>query len=93
MLPELAYGTVKWTQDPDFGYAVEMYVYTPQVPEYVQGHVKAQHIVTYTGTSEGGSFVVKNGDAIVESGSSVDEGTWLTIEATRKRTIWLRRSK
>ena len=79
---ELAYGTVKWTQDPDFGYAVEMYVYTPQVPEYVQGHVKAQHIVTYTGTSEGGSFVVKNGDAIVESGSSVDEGTWLTIEAT-----------
>ena len=79
---ELAYGTVKWTQDPDFGYAVEMYVYTPQVPEYVQGHVKAQHIVTYTGTSEGGSFVVKNEDAIVESGSSVDEGTWLTIEAT-----------
>ena len=79
---ELAYGTVKWTQDPDFGYAVEMYVYTPQVPEYVQGHVKAQHIVTYTGISEGGSFVVKNGDAIVESGSSVDEGAWLTIEAT-----------
>ena len=79
---ELAYGTVKWTQDPDFGYAVEMYVYTPQVPEYVQGHVKAQHIVTYTGTSEGGSFVVKNGDAIVESGSSVEEGTWLTVEAT-----------
>ena len=79
---ELAYGTVKWTQDPDFGYAVEMYVYTPQVPEYVQGHVKAQHTVTYTGTSEGGSFVIKNGDAIVESGSSVDEGTWLTIEAT-----------
>ena len=38
--------------------------------------------VTYEGTVVGGSFVVKNGDAIVESGSSVDEGTWLTIEAT-----------
>lgn len=38
--------------------------------------------VTYEGTVVGGSFVVKNGDAIVESGSSVDEGAWLTIEAT-----------
>ena len=38
--------------------------------------------VTYEGTVVGGSFVVKNGDAIVESGSSVEEGTWLTVEAT-----------
>ena len=37
--------------------------------------------VTYEGTVLGGSFVVKNGDAIVESGSSVEEGTWLTVEA------------
>lgn len=42
----------------------------------------AAYNVTYEGTVVGGSFVVKNGDAIVESGSSVDEGTWLTIEAT-----------
>lgn len=37
--------------------------------------------VTYEGTVLGGSFVVKNGDAIVEIGSSVEEGTWLTVEA------------
>ena len=37
--------------------------------------------VTYTNLVSGGSFVVKNGDAIVESGSNIDGGTWLTIEA------------
>ena len=42
----------------------------------------AAYNVTYEGTVVGGSFVVKNGDAIVESGSSVEEGTWLTVEAT-----------
>ncbi len=78
---ELAYGKVESALDPDLGYYVEMYVYTPQVPEYVQGHVKAQHVVTYTGVSNGGTFTVKNGEATVESGSSVDEGTWLTVEA------------
>ncbi len=78
---ELAYGKVESALDPDLGYYVEMYVYTPQVPEYVQGHVKAQHVVTYTGVSNGGTFTVKNGDTIVKSGSSVDEGTWLTVEA------------
>ena len=76
---ELVYGSLKYQGDP---YWADVYTQTPQVPEYVQGHVKTQHTVTYTGRSEGGSFVVKNGDAIVESGSSVDEGAWLTIEAT-----------
>ena len=38
--------------------------------------------VTYDNTSvTGGTFTVKNGDAIVESGSSIEGGTWLTVEA------------
>lgn len=75
---ELVYGSLEYQGAP---YWADVYTQTPQVPEYVQGHVKAQHVVTYTGVSNGGTFTVKNGDTIVKSGSSVDEGTWLTVEA------------
>ncbi|WP_455497358.1 InlB B-repeat-containing protein, partial [Coprobacter sp.] len=81
-IAELAYGSSKYEYDADLGYSVMKYSYTAQVPEYVQGHVKAQHTVTYNGTVTGGSFEVKNGDEVVASGSSLDEGTWLTIETT-----------
>lgn len=48
----------------------------------VEGHIKEKFKVTYSGTVEGGTFVVKNDGVVVESGSDVDEGTWLTVDVT-----------
>ena len=43
------------------------------------------YTVTYTGSVEGGSFVVKKGTETVTSGTSIEEGTLLTVEATADR--------
>ncbi|WP_455498111.1 T9SS type A sorting domain-containing protein [Coprobacter sp.] len=40
------------------------------------------YVVNYTGTAEGGSFVIKKGENVIANGESVNEGTLLTVEAT-----------
>lgn len=78
---ELAFGTIESVYIPGEG-NVTVYNYEAITPEYVAGHFKEKFKVTYSGTVEGGTFVVKNDGIVVESGSDVDEGTWLTVDVT-----------
>lgn len=78
---ELTFGTIESVYIPGEG-NVTVYNYEAITPEYVAGHFKEKFKVTYSGTVEGGTFVVKNDGVVVESGSDVDEGTWLTVDVT-----------
>lgn len=65
----------------DYGWWKE-YVCSTQEPEMVQGHILAKYTLTYTSEIAGGSFVVKNGEDVVASGTELYEGTSLKVVVT-----------
>lgn len=59
-----------------------VYSCSPIQATLVDGHVLPKFVVNYVSETDHGSFIIKNGDMTVTSGSKVSQYTNLTIEAT-----------
>lgn len=75
----LVSGTSKYQGAP---YWAEVYTCTPTQATLVDGHILPKLIVNYVSETDHGSFVIKDGDNTIASGSKVSQGTTLTIDAT-----------
>lgn len=75
----LVSGTSKYQGAP---YWAEVYTCTPTQATLVDGHILPKVVVNYVSETDHGSFVIKDGDNTIASGSKVSQGTTLTIEAT-----------
>lgn len=75
----LVSGTSKYQGAP---YWAEVYTCTPTQATLVDGHILPKLTVNYVSETDHGSFVIKNGDNTIASGSKVAQGSTLTIDAT-----------
>ncbi len=76
---ELVSGTTNYQGSPYWAY---VYTSTPIQATLVDGHILPKFVVNYVSETDHGSFVIKNGDNIITSGSKVPQYTTLTVEAT-----------
>lgn len=75
----LVSGTVKRVEAP---YWADVYTCTPVQATLVDGHVLPKFTVNYVSETDHGTFIIKNGDEVITSGSKVSKYSTLTIEAT-----------
>lgn len=75
----LVSGTVKRVEAP---YWADVYTCTPVQATLVDGHVLPKFAVNYVSETDHGTFIIKNGDEVITSGSKVSKYSTLTIEAT-----------
>ncbi len=75
----LVSGTIKWQGSP---YWADVYTSSPTQATLVDGHVLPKFAVNYESVTDNGSFVIKNGENTITTGSKVAQYTTLTVEAT-----------